>query len=98
MITVKHPNGLTSTYDDTLQPGDVITTYNKGFFEFVKSEDRKGTTPLFHYRLKYDIHGKPRNGKVIQYCDASYCHRASEIISKLIAKYEQSIIQLKNIH
>lgn len=99
MITVKHSNGFVSTYDDTIQPGDLITTYYKGFYEFVSSEDRgRNETPLFQFRIKYDTNGKPKKGKAILKCDASYCQRAKKQINRLITEHEKAIEQLKNIH
>jgi len=33
-------NGVEFTYNDELKPGDLITTYLKGYYTFVKYEDR----------------------------------------------------------
>jgi hypothetical protein len=85
-------------YDDTLVKGDLITTYNSGFYEFDHSEDRgKNDAPLYYFRQKYDAKGKPRNSKELLCCDAAYCRRAEDFIEKSIKEHELTIERLKSI-
>ncbi len=98
MKTIIYDNDFISEYDETFVKGDLITAYNKGFYEFDHSESRgEDHTPVYYFRLKYDERGRPRNGKKLESCDASYCRRADGEIKKLIQEHELSINRLKSI-
>lgn len=67
------------TYDETLQPGDLITVYDKGFYRFVRFVPRPHNTPTLHATAAYNSKGKPVKARPYT-CDASYCRRAIEAI------------------
>lgn len=98
MKTIIYDNGYKGEFDDTLQPGDLITAYQKGYHEFIKFQDRgAGNVPLVHYRQKFNFNGKPCNSKKILVCDAAYCRRAAEHINAAIIQKQVEINMLKGI-
>lgn len=91
-------NGVELEYDDTLKPGDLITTYYKGYFSFVKFTNRGNkNTPLATFIKVADTNGKSCKSKKAQECDASYCRKAVEYIKAEIEKNKQSIIELEKL-
>ncbi len=98
MKTIKHPNGYVGIYDETFEPGDLITAYEKGYHEFIKYENRGETTvPLVYYKRVYNFNGKKCNSKTIKACDAAYCRRAKEHIINSIEEKEEEIKLLTQI-
>lgn len=97
MITVKHKHGVELEYDETLQPGDLIKAYEKGYFEFVKFEHRKGTTPLAHFKKRYQQDGTAIKTQKMDMCDASYCRKAKDYIEQQILASQQEILALQQI-
>lgn len=95
MKTFEHKNGYKGIYDDELKPGDLITTYYKGYYEFVTMEERKDNAPLYYFKLKYDSNGQPRMSKKLQCCDAAYCRLAKNFLEKEI---EQRKTQIENLN
>lgn len=68
----------TAQWDETFKPGDLITTYNSGYHEFVKYEDRGDKhAPLVFYKQKFKENGQIIKSKVEKSCDAAYCRRAN---------------------
>jgi hypothetical protein len=71
METVVYPNGVKLTWDNTIQVGQLITTYNIGYHVLERIEYRGDETPLFHY-VRVDGRNRYKNS-----CDASYCVRVT---------------------
>lgn len=84
-------------YDDTFQPGDLITTYFKGYFEFVRYEPRENDTPLVFFRKRFNQHGKAINGVNEECCDGSYCQKAKERLVEEIQRLKTDIQQLEQV-
>lgn len=95
MTTITCKNGVILHWDETIKVGDIITTYNKGYWELVAIEPRVGTTPLFHYKKSLKPDGTPTTGKAIEKCDASYCRKAQETIEIEIDKALKLLINLR---
>ena len=96
MKTIKY-DGACLTHDDELKSGDLITTYYKGYYAFVRFEDRTNNPPLAHFTKAYDFGGKPRKSKKIMECDASYCRKADDHIRVEIEKRKNEIAALENV-
>ena len=65
MKSITHSNGVVSNYDETLQPGDLISAYRSGFHEFIKFKDRGANcTPLCVYATKFDSKRQTNIGKI----------------------------------
>ena len=85
------------TWDDELKPGDLITTYCKGYFTFVRFEDRIGNSPEAYFTKTYDVGGKPCKSKKIIGCDASFCRKAADQIKADIWKRKNEIVALMRV-
>jgi hypothetical protein len=79
MQTVTCANGVQLTWDDTLTVGELITTYNSGYFVLHRIELREGSTPLMYYTKVAQPDGSLVNGRAEQCCDASYVRRMSRV-------------------
>lgn len=97
MTEVICSNGVKLTYDETLEQGDLITGYQKGYFTFDRFEYREGTTPLVYAKQRYDQNGKPRKSIGFVTCDASYCRKAKPVIEQQILAKQQEIATLQQI-
>jgi len=98
MKLVKCSNVLNLFYDDTLKAGDLITTYNKGYYEFIKFEERGDCPPLAYFRLVFKEDGSPAtSSRLIRKCDSSYCRKAKQAIFETIQKKQQEISRLEII-
>jgi hypothetical protein len=94
MASITTPNGTFLEWDDTLKPGDLITTYGSGYAIFERFENRAQTSPLAHYRKAYAHSGLPQKSKTSDYCDASWCKRADEQIQKSVELHLHAIRDL----
>lgn len=102
MKTIIYPGGYRGIYDDTFKPGDLITTYCSGIYEFIRFEeraDRKGNpeVPLAFFKQKFTSNGKRRNSKEESWCDAAYCRRAEDFINRRLADLEDERSALSDI-
>lgn len=101
MKTITLKSGRQTTYDDTFQPGDLITTYHSGIHQFVRYEERSEgdteRTPLVFYKQVYKFCGKSRKSKKEIRCDAAYCRRASEYINNRLKEIEEEKVRLNAI-
>jgi len=97
MKTITHSNGVVSTYDETFQPGDLITAYHKGIFRFVKYEERPGNTPIVYSEKMYDAEANPKKSVKLEICDASYCQHAVVWMSNEIARLEGIISRMEKL-
>jgi hypothetical protein len=79
MIATTCANGVVLWWDDTLVPGDLVTTYESGYFTLLRVEPRKGSTPLMYFRLVAKADGTLVKGKAERCCDASYVRRVSRV-------------------
>lgn len=98
MITIKCRNGVELEYDETLKQGDLITTYFKGYFSFVKFTNRGNhTTPLASFVRFADTNGKLYKTKKVYVCDASYCRNATIQVKAEIEKNRKTIAALEKL-
>lgn len=96
MTTVKYPNGVYITYDETIKVGDLIATYNKGFYKMEKITPRGAGSPLAEYSLFAKEDGTLHKGKNIsKCCDMSYCRHARESVADSITLKEKEVASLK---
>ncbi len=90
-----------STWDDELAPGDLISTYYSGIFKLtqieLRSENGQERSPLFYFVQVFAADGKPKNGKKVQCCDASYCRNYKERLQKSISELEATLERLKKV-
>ena len=98
MKTVKY-SGMELTWDDELKSGDLITTYWKGYYTFVRFEfeNRHNDPPIALFTKTYDVGGKPCKSKKIIGCDASYCRKAADQIKAEIEKRKNEIVALEKV-
>lgn len=70
-------------YDPTIQPGDIITAYHKGYWKVTKVIPRADNTPTFEY-IRIDKKGSKS-------CDASYCRKVdpNELYQTLVDEAAQ---------
>lgn len=94
MAYIKFNNGYTSTWDETIKIGELITTYNEGYHILTNIEYRdrpiydqedivEKSHPEFNYSpLFHYIKVLKSDGtpskKITSSCDASYCRRVTE--------------------
>jgi len=81
-------------YNDTLKPGDLITTYFKGYFTFIEYKPRGKCSPIVRFKLVADSNGNLRKGTKVMECDACYCELATEHIKKAIEDRKTEIVKL----
>jgi hypothetical protein len=111
MTTVKFPDGVELTYDETIKVGDLVTTCWKGFFRVVGITPRKaykydGTgrlvetdqdgTPVMTVEREYNNLGLVARSKE-KGVDASCCLKATDEIPILIKKLEERQKSLQKI-
>ena len=96
MTSVTYPNGYVAHYDETIQIGDLVRTYNKGYHIITAIEDRPQRTPLFSYVKMYNDDGT-RSKKLKSHCDGVYIERAEDHINKEITTAKQTISALEGI-
>lgn len=97
MKKVTYPNGVTLEYDDMLQIGDIITSYNSGYARVtsITPRDQDGPyTPLIGYKTINKADGTPVKGNVELSCDASYCRLAKESIDQAIVEAQAKVDKL----
>ncbi len=99
MIDRTTSKGYRVLYDETFQPGDLITTYHSGYHRFIRYEyeNRGESAPLVFYTKAYDSNGKRIKGKAVERCDAAFCRRASDRIHSELADLEKIKEKLLNI-
>lgn len=87
---------ITTTYDDTIKLGDLITTYWSGYYEVIRIEDR-GTiaAPLVYFHQRFDAKGNKRFSKHVKACDISFCRHAADRVAKDIQKKTAELNILK---
>lgn len=66
------------TYDDTIQVGDIITAYRKGWHRVVKVTERPNSTSYIEYQMVMYADGRLSKGKATMGCDGSYCKKWDE--------------------
>lgn len=96
MKTITYPNGATSTYNDDIQVGDIVTTYNAGYHRVTLIVDRPNATPLFHYTKMYNDDGSVAK-KFKNTCDASYVRLAQDTLEKNIKESQEKTKALESI-
>lgn len=84
-------------YNDTLKPGDLITTYFKGYYTFIEYVPRGKTNPIVRFKLVADSNGSLRKGTKIMQCDAFYCDLATDHIKKAIEDRKNEIVKLNEL-
>lgn len=95
MKTVECHNGVELIYDDSIEPGDIITTYYKGYWKMVSSEEREDNTPIFNFERFAKADGKLfKPGGKSEACDASYCRKARPAIIESIVKTKKQLDDL----
>jgi hypothetical protein len=97
MKTITYSNGFKATYDDQLKEGDLITTYWKGYYTFIRFEERPNTTPEACFKKAYNFNGSPCKSKKTLQCDAAYCRKAVDHIRGQIKQKKQEIMDLEQI-
>jgi hypothetical protein len=96
MTSVTYPNGYVAQYDETIQIGDLVKTYNKGYHTITDIEHRPQRTPLFSYVKMYNDDGT-RAKKLKSHCDGVYICRAETHINNEITTARQTISALEAI-
>lgn len=76
-------------YDGSIEPGNVVTGYHKGYHKVLKVTPRNDSAPLIQY-------ANIKNGKVKE-CDASYCTKVDPetVYRSMIDEAEAVRAQLK---
>ncbi len=76
-------NGVVLKYDPTIQVGDIITGYRKGYWKVDLVMPRAGNTPLI-YSTRIDKKGKNS-------CDGSYCRKVDpeELYHEMVAEADK---------
>jgi hypothetical protein len=97
MKTITYNNGFKATYDDQLKEGDLITTYWKGYYAFIRFEERPNMTPKAFFKKAYRTNGIPCKSKKILQCDAYHCRKAVAHIRDQIMQKKQEIMDLEKI-
>lgn len=97
MKSIRYPNGVVLTYDDTIEVGDIVTAYQKGWHRVIEIRPRKDSTPIIVYQRLMDSTGKLVSSKVFLECDASYCQKWDEnFIDEHFANQVQHFIETKD--
>lgn len=69
-----------------IKVGDIVTTYQKGFFRITKIEQRFNEddesqyeiNPLYYYVQVMNTNFKKTRGKRVRCCDSVFCHKVDE--------------------
>ncbi len=82
-----------------LRVGQIITTYNKGYWRIIKIERRfknngMEINPLIHYEFIANDAGVVKKSKRKECCDYAYCRDAKESIQ---AKLEELKVTMQNL-
>lgn len=82
-------NGVVLKCDLTIEPGDIITAYHKGFWKVTKVTPRKSNTPVIEYTKI--------GGKGTKSCDGAYCKKViPEVLhAEMIAEADRVYEMLK---
>lgn len=59
--------GVVLKYDTSIQAGDIVTGYHKGYWKVIKVVPREGSTPSIYYKKIGTNSAKS--------CDGSYCRK-----------------------
>lgn len=100
MEKVTYPSGLVLEWDDTLQPGELITAYDNGFHVLTGFEFREGSTPIASYVLVVRPDGsRVKKPGVTRTCDAAAVRRVTrEAIERLYqAEVNAAILKRDNL-
>lgn len=103
MTTIKHENGVELTYDETINVGDIVTTYHSGYHKITEITPRCGIdgsprVPLFTYVLVARADGTLAKRKSItKSCDASFCRHFKESLEKTIAEKKAELVCLESL-
>lgn len=96
MKIVTQPNGHSTQYDDTLQVGDLVRTYNVGYHAITNIEERTGYNPLIHYVKVFNSDGT-KSRRLHNKCDAAYVRAARTGLEIAIQLAQDKVDALTNI-
>lgn len=66
------------SYDATIQVGDLITTYDKGYWVVTKIDSRPGhRSPMFYYKAALGFVASVYQQST-GYCDATWCKKVTK--------------------
>lgn len=85
-------------WDTSIQIGELITTYYKGYYELVDIEEREGNSPIFHFVMKFNSKGKKVKSNIRHSCCSGFCRKAIEKLRQSIAKKQKELEDLTKIH
>jgi len=85
MKTHTFPNGITLTWDDTIQVGDLVTAYEKGYHIVTAIHHREYNPPLIYYKRVVSDSGKDvKSGGKPLVCCISYASKVTrEMVNKV---------------
>ena len=75
--------------------GDLITTYNKGYWKLIhlkrRFHDNHPIASLAHYEKVSDAEGNPPKSRIVKQCDISWCRKfTKEALAKMqIEEHDQ---------
>lgn len=91
MQTVTYENGVVLVWDETLQIGELITSYHSGYHVLTGIHFRKNSTPTFDYVTVVREDGTPiKKPGAAKSCDAAYCRRVSKTDVEAIYQEEHN--------
>lgn len=89
MVETHLPNGIPGSWDDTLEPGELVTAWEKGYHILLRMEHREGTTPRAFYKRVVSATGKKVKDGAELSCDAAFVRRVTS--ADVIALYREKV-------